>query len=319
MIFMTRRVLAIIFLGLVCSTAMSAFCQLMGWGEEYLLIELLRSMTPQVLALQIAAIVMVLFIFNLHWLSRLSLSILLLVMIGQSSTMLWHYYQRIAVVPPKANRSLALEVYLLNVNSAGKSYSRVREQIHKEDPSLVILLEVTERWVNELSLNNSYQYIWNSPRPHAGILIASKEALAAGTKYYDYLGRPLVVASLNRARPLTLVVLHAQNPLTGLTNRNAFLDWVAQKLYNAERPLVIMGDFNTTVFSPVLDRFAGVADVRNSARAIGLRSTWRVKEFPLVRAAIDHVFLSDNLQVIGRQVLPSVGSDHLPLLVQLEY
>jgi endonuclease/exonuclease/phosphatase family metal-dependent hydrolase len=54
----------------------------------------------------------------------------------------------------------------------------------------------------------------------------------------------------------------------------------------------------------------------NAIRGCGWQTTWPAFLFPM-RIAVDHCLVSPELRVLRREVGRSVGSDHLPQLVEI--
>jgi endonuclease/exonuclease/phosphatase (EEP) superfamily protein YafD len=77
-------------------------------------------------------------------------------------------------------------------------------------------------------------------------------------------------------------------------------------------PAVLVGDFNTTPWSPVLRAAASVGLVRVPP---GARSTW-LTPLPVLGLPIDHALVSRGVRASAR-VGPFVGSDHFPLIVDV--
>ncbi len=81
-----------------------------------------------------------------------------------------------------------------------------------------------------------------------------------------------------------------------------------------ERPLLVAGDFNATVhhqpFRALIN--GGLVDAHQAAgRGLGL--SWTLRGVPLMR--LDHVLVSNELEVLEVQTLPGNGSDHRPVVV----
>ena len=78
---------------------------------------------------------------------------------------------------------------------------------------------------------------------------------------------------------------------------------------------VLMGDFNTTCFSPTFRFIVEQTGLRDSARGYGYTPTWgpRLPDepwLPWIGIPIDQILLSNNVTVNKREVGPSLGSDH---------
>ncbi len=83
------------------------------------------------------------------------------------------------------------------------------------------------------------------------------------------------------------------------------------------KPLILAGDLNVTPWSPRFERLLRETGLTDTARGRGLQGTWPVG-LPWMRIPIDHCLISESFRVVDRKVGPAVGSDHFPLLVDLE-
>ena len=72
----------------------------------------------------------------------------------------------------------------------------------------------------------------------------------------------------------------------------------------------ILGDLNVSPWSP---HFGGL--LRESGR--GVQATWPTNLAPM-RIPIDHCLVSPDVSVVGRRVGPDVGSDHFPIVVDVQ-
>lgn len=108
------------------------------------------------------------------------------------------------------------------------------------------------------------------------------------------------------------------------TRRNQQIRELRQYAANETAPLIIAGDFNMSEYSPIYDTLA--ADLTDAYRTLqwGIGATWpggESEELPgalprLVR--LDYVWHNDFFETTNALVGLPLGSDHLPLLVDLE-
>lgn len=93
------------------------------------------------------------------------------------------------------------------------------------------------------------------------------------------------------------------------------LRWLSDRL---GPPLVVIGDFNTSVWS---NRVARTAETTGTSPLGGWRVTWRGR-YPfgipaLVGQQIDHLLTSPGIGVRGLRTVPLPGSDHFGLIAEL--
>lgn len=86
----------------------------------------------------------------------------------------------------------------------------------------------------------------------------------------------------------------------------------------AGRVPVVLGDLNASPFSAPLRRLVADAGLVDSQRGFGHQASWPVgRPFPLI--AIDHCLHDPALTATARALGPDLGSDHLPLRVDLAW
>ncbi len=78
------------------------------------------------------------------------------------------------------------------------------------------------------------------------------------------------------------------------------------------------GDFNSTPWSWPVRRLLSSTDLLNSQVGFGLQPSFSAETNLLLRVPIDHLFHSPALEVTDRQLGPPLGSDHFPLIVDLQ-
>mgnify|MGYP003637622426 FL=1 len=84
---------------------------------------------------------------------------------------------------------------------------------------------------------------------------------------------------------------------------------VEDELRKSDQPTILTGDFNVSKHQSLVDQFAAAGFSTAQSEEI----TWRRMPFVL-----DHVFFNDAFRCVGHEVVQSMASDHLPLVVDLE-
>jgi endonuclease/exonuclease/phosphatase (EEP) superfamily protein YafD len=155
---------------------------------------------------------------------------------------------------------------------------------------------------------------------HFGIALFSKLPLENAEVFYPAGDRfPAIRADVwVNDRLVTLLNLHPAPPLLrNLFNvRNRQLADAAAIARDQDDLVIAAGDLNVTMWSPYYRRFESESGLRNTRRGMGIRPTWPAN-MPLAQLPLDHVLVSPDILTVDFAVGPDVGSDHLPVMVDL--
>jgi len=187
---------------------------------------------------------------------------------------------------PPRSRIMSLNVYFHN-----KDYERVLEAVARENPDVLLLLELTPDWARAVDgLRSDYPF--------------AKVAARGDSSGMGLSGR------------FALICIHTVSPIapSNFRYRNRQLDDVAKLAADRAGPVMLIGDLNTTSWSPYFARLVEVSGLRDSRRGFGVEGTWPWLPLPL-RIPIDHCLVSPTIAVYGRHVGDFVGSDHRPIVV----
>jgi endonuclease/exonuclease/phosphatase (EEP) superfamily protein YafD len=246
--------------------------------------------------------------FRLGLVAALLLGVNLLV-ISQVSTA--------SVAPVEGTRPLRM--LIVNVRHGNEEYDRLARLIRETDPDVVGVIELTPAWVNGLdaALGDYPERVLEAEQGAYGIGLYSRAPLAeARIERFPPDGPATVVASVDMGgRPVGLVVTHVHTPFAGGIHRR-HLQALAAGLPQLGDHLAVCGDFNTVPWSHALRDFAAETGLRSIHGRFGLSGTWPAGALVL-RIPIDNCLVSEGVAVVERFAGPDIGSDHLPLIVDL--
>jgi endonuclease/exonuclease/phosphatase (EEP) superfamily protein YafD len=218
--------------------------------------------------------------------------------------------------------SSSLRMAAINVNSTNPRHDLVREFVFENNPDVLLLLEVNDRWVGAMEeLHTLYPYRQLEPREgHFGIALYSRIPLA-DTEIIGFgeAGLPSVVARLELdGKQLTLVGTHAVPPISSINTRlrNNHLKALAGYIGSLRGPKLLLGDLNMTPWSAYFDGLLESSGLVVGSKGQGIKATWPAGS-PLFRIPIDLCLVSGDVLVKSYRVGRDVGSDHYPIVVDL--
>jgi endonuclease/exonuclease/phosphatase (EEP) superfamily protein YafD len=215
-----------------------------------------------------------------------------------------------------------LRVTSINVFYANGEHQRVTDFIRRERPDAVVLLEMNAEWRTALGaldkdFPNRYQTIGGSGR---GITLLSRLPMKdASVLPIGVRSEPAIQATLRAGgRDVRIFAVHTTWPVAppSAARRNLQLVRLAEHARAVTLPLVVVGDMNITPFSPHFQQLLKDGRLRSASEGFGWQATWPTF-LPLAGIQIDHTLVNSRVAVEHFNRGAPVGSDHLPILVDL--
>jgi endonuclease/exonuclease/phosphatase (EEP) superfamily protein YafD len=208
-----------------------------------------------------------------------------------------------------------VRVLVLNVLTSSTNHDAVRTLIADTRPDVIGLVEVDQRWLDALApVLAEYAGRIEAPRnDNFGLALYTRGPMTGGIEYFDSI-RPSIVAELGT---VSAVLIHPLPPVSA--SASAALDTefaaVAARARTLRNVLVI-GDFNTSPWSRAFRRLLSSSGLCDSRDGFGIQPTFP-SSLSLARIPIDHLLHACTIGVTNRRIERDVGSDHLPVVVDL--
>lgn len=221
-----------------------------------------------------------------------------------------------------------------HVNHRGES---VIEAIRNEDPDMLDLVEYNETWKQKITASGLLKRFPYHVDQGYNVALFSKlplknTRLVFADTHQRVANQANIIANFTlRKQPVTILVAHPASPI-----RPSHLVWLQEsfKAWEAQREklgknLILVGDLNTSPWSVEFQQLIQKTGLRDSQLGYGIQPSWPmllpwfgIRHEPnwftgLLTIPIDHVLVSDRMVVISRHTGPFVGSDHLPVTVEL--
>jgi endonuclease/exonuclease/phosphatase (EEP) superfamily protein YafD len=220
-----------------------------------------------------------------------------------------------------------LRVMQINVFTGNSEYKKVEAAILRNDPDIILLDEVNWQWLHNLSsIKGKYPYRIEEARDdNFGIAMFAKikpekcEIRMSRVAQVPYIYAKFVIDPQSR-KSVSFFGLHTLPPVGNVNyeTRNAQLVEIAEDIAKVQSDnIILLGDLNLTPWSYFYNKLEKDTGLRNSQQGFGVQPTWPDKLFFLL-IPIDHCLVSPAVKVTGRRVGSNTGSDHYPLIVDLE-
>jgi len=311
----------LLYLIFVITIVLVTLCSLASYlGRFHYLLELTCHLKIQYTFLSFLGILFFLWVGNFFW-----LSIALFCLIGNLLEVIPFYISRDII---KDGSDREIRFLQANVFYKNQQYERLISEVKEENPDVAIFIEVTDAWAEKLELlqkDYSYLVIHQDPQIalneniNLGIAIYSKIPLK-NTSIQDLGGGRKTVSTQIEIQGKIISIL-ATHPSWGIGEygfnlRNKQLSEIANYITHQKGSIVVIGDFNITMWSPYYKELISNSGLYNARKGFGMIPTWP-SFLPLLSIPIDHCLVSQDIRVFKIKSGKNIGSDHLPLITDL--
>jgi endonuclease/exonuclease/phosphatase (EEP) superfamily protein YafD len=208
-----------------------------------------------------------------------------------------------------------------NVLSANRSYDKVAAVIRETQPDIVALVEMRAPWFAELApALADYQKLEHGRDDNFGLALYVRGALRGHVEHFGGIVPTIVAEIETRGVTATVLLTHPMPPMDGASQaeQGRHLAALAGYVTSLRGPLIVAGDLNATPWSRFFKRLVGTTGLCDSRAGFGYQGSYPASS-ALLRIPIDHVLVSCDIAVRDRRIGPDVGSDHLPVIVDLTF
>lgn len=211
-----------------------------------------------------------------------------------------------------------------NVLSSNAHRAALLDLITQEKPDLVMLQEINTQWLEALApLADDYPFSCISAREdNFGMAVYSRMPLHDPVvRQFGSARLPSMAFQIQLDEALVDVIASHPVPPSSAAAQSSRDEQLMQIISFAQgrvHPLIIVGDLNTTMWTASYHNLCEKLGLTNARRGFGILPSWPAHLPAIMRIPIDHCLISDEFLVRDCRLGPKIGSDHLPLIVDIE-
>jgi endonuclease/exonuclease/phosphatase (EEP) superfamily protein YafD len=222
---------------------------------------------------------------------------------------------------PECNR---IALLTSNVLQSSRNAGKLIETVLNTAPDIFFAVETDEWWQDRLNdaLASRYPHRVSHPLSNGyGVaLFSSLELADVQIRFIVDEAIPSIKARV-RLRSGAIVDVYGLHPrppsvLQDSLERDVELILVGREIRSTRRPSIVIGDLNDVAWSPTTTKFKQLGGLLDPRRGRGFFNTYPA-HMPGLRYPLDHLFHTPHFSLGEMRVLPSFGSDHLPLTISL--
>lgn len=218
-----------------------------------------------------------------------------------------------------------LTILTSNVLTPNRNAQSLIDLVKKHTPDILVTMESDLWWEDKLkTIEAQMPYSVKCPLDNLyGMHVFSRLPLVDPQISYlveDDVPSIHVLVKMRSNEAVRLHFVHpappspTENPES--SERDAELIVVARSVAQSRRPVIVAGDLNDVAWSSTTRLFRKISGLLDPRIGRGMFNTFHAGYF-FLRWPLDHLFHSGHFQLRYIERLPSIGSDHFPLLTRL--
>ena len=220
-----------------------------------------------------------------------------------------------------------ISILTANVLTPNRRADQLLKLVRQHQPDVLVTLETDQWWEDQLEvLEAGMPHTIKCPLDNLyGMHVYSRLKLHESETVYlieDDIPSMHALVALPDGERVRIHFLHpappspTENPESA--ERDAELVIVARSVADSNQPTIVTGDLNDVAWSRTTRLFRKLSGLLDPRVGRGMFNTFHA-DYPLLRWPLDHLFHSDHFTLCSIKRLPSIGSDHFPLLTRLAF
>ncbi|MDX1536462.1 endonuclease/exonuclease/phosphatase family protein [Arsukibacterium sp.] len=225
------------------------------------------------------------------------------------------------------NTNPCIAILNANVLATNRNAQALIDLVHQHQPDILVTLESDDWWQQQLDqLSSDYPHSVKCPLDNLyGMHVYSRLPLHnPSLQFLVEQGVPSVhaEAELSDGSRIAVHFLHPAPPSptenASSAERDAELLVVAASVKQVKTPVIVAGDLNDVAWSETTRLFRKISGLLDPRVGRGMYNSFHA-DYPFMRWPLDHLFHSSHFTLQQIKRLPSIGSDHFPMLIRLCY
>ncbi|MEX2485392.1 MAG: endonuclease/exonuclease/phosphatase family protein [Brumimicrobium sp.] len=282
----------------------------------------------QIAVLALLAIILALIYLNFNWMIKLPILLFMVASFVYQVQFVIVYtplYKTQAKQSTKQSEENRFSLLVSNIRMENDDRERFHSLVLKVNPDVLLINEPDEVWANSIKkLDQNYPYSIKYPLDNTyGMILLSKLPLTESAVNFfvqDDIPSIFTKITLSSGKKVDFYGVHPEPPKPGSDTyeRDTELLIIGKDIRETNNPSIVAGDLNDVGWSntsKLFRKYSGLVDPREGR---GLFNTYKVS-IPLFRYPLDHIFYSKEFGLINLEKLENIGSDHFPMLIELNY
>jgi endonuclease/exonuclease/phosphatase (EEP) superfamily protein YafD len=220
-----------------------------------------------------------------------------------------------------------LRLVTVNVLMTNREVDGLGATLQEADPDLVLALEPDDWWVErlcEMLPGHTFRVLHPLDNTYGIALFSRLELLHPEVRFLLKPDIPSIRARvrLPSGEDIVLLGVHPEPPSPSESDtslpRDAELVLVGREIARDPKPVIVAGDLNDVAWSRTSRLFRRLSRVIDPRVGRGFFNSFDATCW-WMRWPLDHVFYSPDFLLRDLRRLPAFGSDHFPILIELEY
>ena len=229
-----------------------------------------------------------------------------------------------------SNTTNQMRILSFNISPLNNHYNEVINSVRNNRPDIALFIEVNQATVEKLKIGLKDTLPYSFRSPGGGLAILSRLPIqdAKGDNFNGQGNHNLIATIEVDKQPIKLIGTHPLVPVTrkNFHSRNRQLAALSNYIKELNEPVILVGDFNLTPWSPYYRWLIAKSKLHNTRLGFGILPSWprpathvRLASWliPLMNIPIDHCLVSKHFSVARIHTGASANSDHASLITDL--